>query len=243
MIANNAKLNTKNSNTHLMRKKIVTEAEETYYHNLEFFNILISSYNNNRENLHNIKSVDELFYEFRKRIFKCQTSSPILAATLERSLKIYDPKPISKKKSKINSKLNTIKKSSSCPSFTKPYSCINSGCVYRCLFSSIQAHVTQVFKNMDFDFDNRLTYVEFRKGIIGILFGEDSYKVHKINSVSRTQRKESIISSLNPSIRNEFLKCQFDISLFFECPIEENLLFELFLRFDKNLDGIIDFGM
>jgi hypothetical protein len=95
---------------------------------------------------------------------------------------------------------------------------------------------------MDFDFDNKLTYVEFRKGVIGILFGEDRFKVNKINSVTKAKRKESILSSLNPKIRNEFLKCQFDISLFFECPIDENVLFELFLRFDKNSDGIIEFG-
>jgi anti-anti-sigma regulatory factor len=236
MIVNNAKLNVKNTSTHQKRKKITTETEEAYYHNLEFFNILISSYHENRENLYNIKSADELFYEFRKRIFKCQKSSPILVESLERSLKRNELKP------NVKIKVNVLKKSSSCPSFTKTYSCINSGCVYRCLFSSIQAHVTQVFKNMDFDFDNKLTYVEFRKGVIGILFGEDRFKVNKINSVTKAKRKESILSSLNPKIRNEFLKCQFDISLFFECPIDENVLFELFLRFDKNSDGIIEFG-
>ena len=233
MIANHAKLDKE-------RKKSMTpEVEQKYDYNLEFFNILISGFNDSKENLYNIKSADELFFEIRKRIFKCQTSSPVIVlASIERSLNIYqNDMKVNKRKM-----VNTIKKSSSCPQFSKSYSCINAGCVHRCLYSSIQAHVTQVFKNMDFDFDNKLSYIEFRSGVINILYGEGKFKLEQKSLKSKTKMRQSIISSLNPSIRNDFLKCQVDISLFFECPIDESILFELFLRFDKNVDGVIDFG-
>ena len=215
--------------------------EQIYNCNLEFFNFLMSYEYNNKDNLFHINNVDVLYDQFRKHIFKCDKNSFVFAESIERTMKQYQVEIKLNKRNKLLWKLGAIKKSSSCPQLTKYNSCITCGCVNRCIFTSVQANVTQAFKNMDFDFDNKLTYIEFRCGLINILFGQNALKNGKILN-DKQDKKDFVLDSINSTIRNEFLKCKFDTSLFYECPIDENVLFELFLRFDKNQDGVIDFG-
>ncbi len=211
---------------------LTTSIDQIYYYNLEFFNLLLSNKNNPDDNLYNIQSVDELFKHFRNHLFKCHENSTFYAESVENSLKMYQIEIKVNRRNRFPFKIGSVRKSTSCPQLTKTNCCITAGCVHRCLFTSIQANVTQAFKNMDFDFDNKLTYVEFRKGIIGLLFGKDKLKT--------TTDTHCILSTINHSIRNEYLKCKFDT--FVKCPIDEKLIFKLFLRFDKNEDGNIDFG-
>lgn len=239
----NSNKSIKTSNSNINSKSSIDKLQA---YNLEFFNILVSARNYCKKSLYSIQTVDELFQHFRSHLFKSEQYSVLYAKSLEYNLKLYQIELKINRRNKFPLKIGAIRKSTSCPILNK-ISCVTTGCVHRCLYTSIQSNVTQIFKNMDFDFDNKLAYLEFRNGLIHLLFDKSDYS--NTNSVNSNNFQETNSVDENLSITNStdtasrgVNRYKFESSLFIKCPIDENLIFELFLQFDKNKDGVIDFG-
>ena len=71
----------------------------------------------------------------------------------------------------MSSNTHNFKQSNSMPFISTK--CLRDASVNRCYFTSIQINVAQTYKNIDFDYDNKLNYYEFNKGVKRILLEKD----------------------------------------------------------------------
>ncbi|RNA23439.1 calcyphosin [Brachionus plicatilis] len=90
----------------------------------------------------------------------------------------------------------------------------------RCYYSSIQLYVAQIFRSMDTDFDNRLSFGEFRRGIRNLIDNIFYYE-----ETADSQEDFTLYRRKNTN----------------KVQIDDKLLFKLFKDFDLNHDGFIDY--
>ena len=121
----------------------------------------------------------------------------------------------------------------------------------RCYNTCIQIQVAQAFKNMDLDFDNKLTFHEFNKGINHLLFTNSTtsdYNKTFFKSHSNQIRFKKSRSLANnemarlSSNENNFLSLSSSFHSSTYSSIDESVMQKLFLKFDLNNDGYIDFS-
>lgn len=87
-------------------------------------------------------------------------------------------------------------------------------CLNRCYYTSIHVHIGQFFKSMDLDFDHKLSFNEF------------SFGIKKLLNNNYTDKNDNLFNS----------------TIAVKIVYDQIMLKRLFVKFDLNQDGSIDFG-